>query len=126
MGAWRMRSFCRKNHAHKIPRWRGGGAFWVLLGGGGGKCRFFFYGREDFSDIHRLKFVSPPAAHPIKRARSLPPPYFNALSLAILASFFAMAVRSWCRNVSGKEAGQGFDRETKDELVNPCTFTLNN
>ena len=26
----------------------GGGVFWVL--GGGGKCRFYFYGREDFSD----------------------------------------------------------------------------
>ena len=28
----------------------GGGVFWVL-GGGGGKCRFYFYGREDFSDF---------------------------------------------------------------------------
>ena len=26
----------------------GGGVFWVF--GGGGKCRFYFYGREDFSD----------------------------------------------------------------------------
>ena len=26
----------------------GGGAFWV---GGGGKCRFYFYGRGDFSEI---------------------------------------------------------------------------
>ena len=36
-----------KCHVHKIPRFRGG-VFWVL---GGGKCRFYFYGREDFSDI---------------------------------------------------------------------------
>ena len=36
-----------KNHAHKIPRFRGGGVFWVFWGGGG-KCRFYFYGREDF------------------------------------------------------------------------------
>ena len=30
----------------------GGGVFWVFFlgGGGGGKCRFYFYGREDFSD----------------------------------------------------------------------------
>ena len=33
---------------HKIPRFRGGGVFWVL--GGGGMARFYFYGREDFSD----------------------------------------------------------------------------
>ena len=26
-----------------------GGVFWVW-GGGGGKCRFYFYGRSDFSD----------------------------------------------------------------------------
>ena len=28
-----------------------GGLFWVFWGGGGGggKCRFYFYGREDFS-----------------------------------------------------------------------------
>ena len=26
----------------------GGGGIWVL-GGGGGKCRFYFYGRADFS-----------------------------------------------------------------------------
>ena len=28
----------------------GGGVFWVL--GGGGKCRFYFYGREDFSELN--------------------------------------------------------------------------
>ena len=41
-----MRPFCRKNHVHKIPR-LGGGVFWF----GGGECRFYFYGREDFSEI---------------------------------------------------------------------------
>ena len=42
--------FLQENrHAHKIPRFKGGGG---LLGFflGGGKCRFYFYGREDFSD----------------------------------------------------------------------------
>ena len=29
----KMRSFCRKSHVHKIPRFRGGG-FWVFFGGG--------------------------------------------------------------------------------------------
>ena len=27
-----------------------GGVFWVW-GGGGGECRFYFYGRRDFSDF---------------------------------------------------------------------------
>ena len=36
-----------KAHVHKIPRFRGGG---ILGFGGGGECRFYFYGREDFSD----------------------------------------------------------------------------
>ena len=35
-----------KTHVHKSPRF-GGGVFWVL---GGGGCRFYFYGRADFSD----------------------------------------------------------------------------
>ena len=41
--------FLQKNlHVHKIPRFGGGGGeFWF---GGGGKCRFYFYGRGDFSD----------------------------------------------------------------------------
>ena len=30
----------------------GGGVFWVL--GGGGECRFYFYGRGDFSDKMRF------------------------------------------------------------------------
>ena len=42
----KMRSFCRKTHVHKIPRFRGG--FF-----GGGECRFYFYGRADFSDSHQ-------------------------------------------------------------------------
>ena len=45
----KMRSFCRKTCVHKIPRFRGGGyfGFW----GGGGECRFYFYGRADFSEV---------------------------------------------------------------------------
>ena len=36
-----------------------GGVFWVL-GGGGGECRFYFYGRADFSDLRLYKvFVRP-------------------------------------------------------------------
>ena len=31
----------------KFPFFFGGGGF---LGGGGGECRFYFYGRADFSD----------------------------------------------------------------------------
>ena len=31
----------------KIPRFRGGGILGFL---GGGECRFYFYGRGDFSD----------------------------------------------------------------------------
>ena len=43
----KLRSLCRKTcHVHKIPRFRGGGG--IL--GWGGKCRFYFYGRGDFSD----------------------------------------------------------------------------
>ena len=30
-----------------------GGVFWVW-GGGGGKCRFYFYGREDFSEFYSV------------------------------------------------------------------------
>ena len=43
----KMRPFCRKKPVHKIPRL--GGGIWGL--GGGGKCRFYFYGRADFSDL---------------------------------------------------------------------------
>ena len=41
-----------KTHVHKIPRVLGGGGevFWVSGGGGEEECRFYFYGRADFSD----------------------------------------------------------------------------
>ena len=41
----KMRPFCRKNHVHKIPRFRGGGVFWVL---GGGSADFIFMGAQIF------------------------------------------------------------------------------
>ena len=41
-----MRPFCRKNHVHKIPRFRGGGVFWVL--GGAGSADFIFMGARIF------------------------------------------------------------------------------
>ena len=34
---------------HKIPGFRGGGGLGFFLGGG--ECRFYFYGRGDFSDL---------------------------------------------------------------------------
>ena len=37
----------------------GGGEFWVL-GGGGGKCRFYFYGRADFSERTPGRFTARP------------------------------------------------------------------
>ena len=37
----KMRSFCRKTHVHKIPRFRGGG---ILGFGGGGNADFIFMG----------------------------------------------------------------------------------
>ena len=42
----KMRSFCRKNYVHKIPRFRGGGyfGFW----GGGGSADFIFTGARIF------------------------------------------------------------------------------
>ena len=33
----------------------GGGGIWVFLGGG--KCRFYFYGREDFSDRRQIPTI---------------------------------------------------------------------
>ena len=50
MGMEKLRFFCRKNHVHKIPRFKGGGILGFLVGGGG-ECRFYFYGRGDFSDF---------------------------------------------------------------------------
>ena len=49
MDAWKKCALSAgETHVHKIPRFRGGGVFWVL--GGGGECRFYFYGRANFSD----------------------------------------------------------------------------
>ena len=50
-----MRSFCRKTHVHKIPRFRGGG---ILGFGGGGETRFYFYGRADFSETSAMSQMS--------------------------------------------------------------------
>ena len=49
----KMRSFCRKNHVRKTP------LFWGGFGGGGGECRFYFYGRADFSEIFLESLESP-------------------------------------------------------------------
>ena len=49
----KLRSFCRKTHVHKFLVLGGGGIlgfFW-----GGGKCRFYFYGREDFSEFSGIQ-----------------------------------------------------------------------
>ena len=48
MGAWTNAFFLQeKAMSRKIPRFGGGGilGFW-----GGGECRFYFDGREDFSE----------------------------------------------------------------------------
>ena len=51
----------------------GGGVFWVLEGG---KCRFYFYGREDFSEERRVyanffeKFARTFAFCPVTRVRN--------------------------------------------------------
>ena len=50
----KMRSFCRKTHVHKIPRFRGGGVFWVW-GGGGGSADFIFMGARIFLNVRRGK-----------------------------------------------------------------------
>ena len=51
----KMRPFCRKNHVHKTPRFRGrGGVIWVL-GGGGGKCRCIFMGARIFLTIDQYR-----------------------------------------------------------------------
>ena len=52
MDAWKNAFFLQENlHAHKIPRFRGGG----ILGFLGGECRFHFYGRWDFSERKQAK-----------------------------------------------------------------------
>ena len=43
----KIRPFCRQSHVIKFLVLGGGGYFGFL----GGKCRFYFYGREDFSDL---------------------------------------------------------------------------
>ena len=49
MGTWKKCVVSAgKTRVHKIPPFRGGG----VLGRGGGECRFYFYGREDFSDSY--------------------------------------------------------------------------
>ena len=48
----KRRSFCRKNHVHKIPRFLGGGLFWVL--GGGGNADFIFMGARIFLSLVNL------------------------------------------------------------------------
>ena len=55
----KLRSFCKKTHVHKIPRFRGGGGI-LGFGGGGGKCRFYFYGRKDFADFSPCFSIFPP------------------------------------------------------------------
>ena len=49
----------------------GGGLFWVFLGGGGEKCRFYFYGRADFSEFmcsgyHQLPYKKSVSVHPLE------------------------------------------------------------
>ena len=53
----KMHSFCRKkNHVHKIPRFRGGGG--ILGFGGGGSADFIFMGARIFLILTR-KRMSP-------------------------------------------------------------------
>ena len=49
MGAWKNAFFLQEEPMSiKFLLLGGGGVFWVL--GGGGECRFYFYGRTDFSE----------------------------------------------------------------------------
>ena len=50
MGAWDFWVLSAREtlHAHNIPCFRGAGYFGFF--GGRGKCRFYFYGRRDFSE----------------------------------------------------------------------------
>ena len=62
----KMRSFCRKSYVHKIPRFRGGGVFWV---GGGGECPFYFYdARGFFLSNFPPAVLGPEMAAPVLRA----------------------------------------------------------
>ena len=52
----KMRSFCRKNlHVHKFLVFLGGG--WYFGFWGGGECRFYFYGRADFSEVFLPRWI---------------------------------------------------------------------
>ena len=44
----KMPSFCRKTHVHKIPRFSGGGGYFVIWGEGGGSADFIFMGARNF------------------------------------------------------------------------------
>ena len=55
----KKRPFCKKNHVHKIPPFRGG-VFWVLEGGG--SADFIFMGARIFLIIVLPLELSPPAA----------------------------------------------------------------
>ena len=55
MDTWKNAFFLQENLCvHKIPRLGEGG---ILGFGGGGGCRFYFYGRGDFSDTKRRKVL---------------------------------------------------------------------
>ena len=78
----KMRSFCRKNHVRKIPLFWGG-FFW-----GGGECRFYFYGRADFSDTEKANFGGHSRAHLREHSREhLREPFRGSIS----GSYFAFA-----------------------------------
>ena len=47
-----MRSFCRKTHVHKIPRFRGAGL------GGGGSADFIFMGAGIFLNYRGNAFIA--------------------------------------------------------------------
>ena len=53
MDAWKKCVLsARETHVHKTPRFKGGG--YLGFGVGGGKCRFYLYGRADFSEKYDL------------------------------------------------------------------------
>ena len=90
-GTWKNAFFLQeKTHAHKIPRFGGGGVFWVL---GGGKCRFYFMGARIFLSIWWLEF-----------AESQTPLHCKCNKCCFLCCFesvghknqFSWKVSSWC------------------------------
>ena len=77
MGAWKNALFLQENlHVHQIPPFRGGGVFWVFFGG---ECRFYFYGREDFSECSPLPRFAPQGY--IRQNHLLQKPTFCFLSI---------------------------------------------